>query len=272
MARGLGVKQSSPFARVAMFVACIIVGIVVFVFSPGGGSEPIELYLVEAAARGRSAARRVIRKYSEAAQIDGELPEIGGDALKLKPAGRIVSIGAAHTRGLLHRGVWIFVLDPQQHVLVMKRSAATVTCPGAFSLVGEHSAPREAWDATARRGLREELGIAVEPASLAQLGAPVLFRTDYKREGGLRAGYGEKQDAQATAFFVAFVDNATASQLRPDSEVADYRWKELHELDADARAAARGTLGFATAFCNEPIRRLLVLGLKRLRARLESRP
>ena len=122
----------------------------------------------------------------------------------------------------------------------------------------------------ARRGLREELGIAVEPSSLTQLGAPVLFRTDYKREGGLRAGYGEKQDAQATAFFVAFVDNATASQLRPDSEVADYRWKELRELDADARAAARGTLGFATAFCNEPIRRLLVLGLKRLRARLDS--
>ena len=111
----------------------------------------------------------------------------------------------------------------------------------------------------------------MEPASLAQLGAPVLFRTDYKREGGLRAGYGEKQDAQATAFFVAFVDNATASQLRPDSEVADYRWKTLRELDADARAAARGTLGFATAFCNEPIRRLLVLGLKRLRARLDSR-
>ena len=71
----------------------------------------------------------------------------------------------------------------------------------------------------------------MEPASLAQLGAPVLFRTDYKREGGLRAGYGEKQDAQATAFFVAFVDNATASQLRPDSEVADYRWKPLRELD-----------------------------------------
>ena len=162
------------------------------------------------------------------------------------------------------------MLDPRRRVLVMKRSAATVTCPGAFSLVGEHSAPREAWDATARRGLREELGIAVEPASLAQLGAPVLFMTDYKREGGLRAGYGEKQDAQATAFFVAFVDNATASQLRPDSEVADYRWKTLHELDADARAAARGTLGFATAFCNEPIRRLLVLGLKRLRARLDS--
>lgn len=272
MARGLGVKQSSPFARVAMFVACIIVGIVVFVLSPGGGSEPIELYLVEAAARGRSVARRVIRKYSEASKIDGELPDIGGDALKLKPAGRIVSIGAAHTRGLLHRGVWIFVLDPRRRVLVMQRSAATVTCPGAWALVGEHSAPREAWEATARRGLREELGVAVEPASLAQLGAPVLFRTDYKREGGLRAGYGEKQDAQATAFFVAFVDNATASQLRPDSEVADYRWKELHELDADARAAARGTLGFATAFCNEPIRRLLVLGLKRLRARLDSRP
>ena len=126
-------------------LACIIVDIVVFVLSPGGGSEPIELYLVEAAARGRSAARRVIRKYSEAAQIDGELPEIGGDALKLKPAGRIVSIGAAHTRGLLHRGVWILVLDPQQHVLVMKRSAATVTCPGSWALVGEHFGASEAW-------------------------------------------------------------------------------------------------------------------------------
>ena len=124
-----------------MFVACVIVGIVVFVLAPGGGSEPIELYLVEAAARGRSAARRVIRKYSDAAQIDGELPDLGGDALKLKPAGRIVSIGAAHSKGLLHRGVWIFVLNPQQHVLVMKRSAATVTCPGAWALVGEHSAP-----------------------------------------------------------------------------------------------------------------------------------
>ena len=105
MARGLGVKPSSPFARLAIFTVCAVIGLVVFVLSPGG-SEPIELYLVEAAARGRSAARRVIRKYSEAAQIDGGLPDLGGDALKLKPAGRIVSIGAAHTRGLLHRGVW----------------------------------------------------------------------------------------------------------------------------------------------------------------------
>ena len=98
MARGLGVKPSSPFARVAIFTVCAVIGILVFVLSPGGGSEPIELYLVEAAARGRSAARRVIRKYSEAAQIDGELPNLG-DALKLKPAGRIVAMGAAHTRG-----------------------------------------------------------------------------------------------------------------------------------------------------------------------------
>ena len=49
MARGLGVKPSSPFARVAIFTVCAVIGIVVFVLSPGGGSEPIELYLVEAA-------------------------------------------------------------------------------------------------------------------------------------------------------------------------------------------------------------------------------
>ena len=109
----------------------------------------------------------------------------------------------------------------------------------------------------------------MEPASLAQRRTGP-FRTDYKREGGLRAFPGEKQDAQATAFFVAFVDNATAGArlARADSEVADYRWKDLHELDADARAAARGD----PRLCNEPIRRLLVLGLKRLRARLDSRP
>ena len=53
MARGLGVKPSSPFARVAIFTVCAVIGILVFVLSPGGSSEPIELYLVEAAARGR---------------------------------------------------------------------------------------------------------------------------------------------------------------------------------------------------------------------------
>ena len=95
------------------------------------------------------------------------------------------------------------------------------------------------------------------PTTLRMATEIVQFTTDLRVEdhGGLRAA------AKADAWLPVYCgDDAD------DARVA----RALRELDADARAAARGTLGFATAFCNEPIRRLLVLGLKRLRARLES--
>ena len=93
-------------------------------------------------------------------------------------AGAMVPIGAAHDRGLLHRGVWIGVLRgpaTAAELLLLQRSDRAVTCPTAWGLVGEHSAPSEAWESTVRRAVREELGV-VDIASLGPLGVPVLFK------------------------------------------------------------------------------------------------
>jgi len=90
----------------------------------------------------------------------------------------MVPIGAAHDRGLLHRGVWIGVLRgpaTEAELLLLQRSDRVVTCPTAWGLVGEHSAPSEAWESTVRRAVREELGV-VDIASLGPLGVPVLFK------------------------------------------------------------------------------------------------
>lgn len=100
--------------------------------------------------------------------------------------GKVVNIGEAHSKGLLHRGIWVAVLRPakadynpssttttttetggkqQEHnnsyeTLLMRRSANLKTCPNAWGLCGEHSDPNESWEDTAQRAIHEELQLS----------------------------------------------------------------------------------------------------------------
>lgn len=48
----------------------------------------------------------------------------------------LLHIDAVHRTGAPHRGVWLFVVDSQERVLLVHRSPRMVTCPNTWSLVG----------------------------------------------------------------------------------------------------------------------------------------
>lgn len=157
-----------------------------------------------------------------------------------------VPIETAHVQGLLHRGIWIVVLNVQRQVLLLRRAESLKTCPGEWSLVGEHSEEREQWHDTVERALLEELRI--RPSKIVNLlpsNDSVLVRTVYKETG--------KREAQATALFAAFVDRATQEQIVPDHEVAEWQWRPVSELEA------------MPSFCNIEITDLAHFVAKRLR-------
>ena len=223
-------------------------------------------------------------------------------AAKLRATGRTAPIDEVHNGGLLHRGIWLILLDHRDRVLLLRRAEHVATCAASWGLVGEHSDPGEAWEATARRALREELGINVGVAAVQQLpGPPVLFKAEYESTG--------KKDLQCTALLVARLPpNIDAETLRFDEDVASARWFSIKELEgavaaderrhtgrgaarrdaAEREAEGNGKKRAATsamsakglrhdsyapvvaaneegiALCNSPIRELLALALRRL--------
>lgn len=80
-----------------------------------------------------------------------------------------------HETGAWHRGIHILVFDSQERILIQRRSAKKDKSPGYLDLsVSEHAVAGETFEETARRGLREELGIEGVPLT------PVLkFRMAY---------------------------------------------------------------------------------------------
>jgi len=82
---------------------------------------------------------------------------------------------AVHARGLLHRGVHIFLATPDGRLLVQKRGRNQDTYPLALDCsVSEHVKAGEGYLKAARRGLWEELGLEAVP-----LRALVKFKMEY---------------------------------------------------------------------------------------------
>ena len=82
----------------------------------------------------------------------------------------LIPIDAAHRQGVPHKGAWLHVMTKADgHLLLVKRSPRMVTCPSAFSIIGEHHQNRESDEACAVRAVREEL-----PGLAPLLGTPAL--------------------------------------------------------------------------------------------------
>ena len=76
-----------------------------------------------------------------------------------------------HARGLWHKSTHVFVYDPQDRLLIQRRSQNKDLYPGLWDYsVGEHLLPGESFLAGAHRGLAEELSIRVR--DLEPLGEP----------------------------------------------------------------------------------------------------
>ena len=222
--------------------------------------EPIELYvLVGDSVSAQAFSTTTVSRFSGATHL-GHLSEVASSALQ--PSGASAPIGEVHSRGLLHRGIWLAVLNHAGQLLLLRRSSRTVTCPSAWSLVGEHCQPGEPATDTAQRALREELGLASEAQrqiAIERLGPDLLFKSDYSVDGGLAAGSGRvKQDLQVTTLLVATLPARTPRFTFGD-EVSETRWIRVESVGRWANSSG------AKELCNAPIRELLFVVLRRLR-------
>lgn len=76
----------------------------------------------------------------------------------------------AHKKGLLHRGVQIFIFNSKGRIFVQQRSLKKDRFPGFWeaSLSG-HVSAGETYKEAAERELHEELGVCVPPKSLKEV-------------------------------------------------------------------------------------------------------
>lgn len=71
--------------------------------------------------------------------------------------------GECYQKGLLHRAVNIFIFNSQGEVFLHKRSQKKIKYPGYWDLsCSEHVKPGESFKETAKRGLKEELGVEMK--------------------------------------------------------------------------------------------------------------
>eukprot|EP00045_Choanoeca_perplexa_P015568 m.197791 g.197791 ORF g.197791 m.197791 type:complete len:308 (-) comp17026_c0_seq4:3622-4545(-) len=171
------------------------------------------------------------------------------------------SIEKVHQLGLPHVGINLFVVrrlhgpSSQLQLLLLKRSRQSVTCPSTWSLLGEHSAPRENAAATAARGLREELGVFSDDDTMLMIATCLL---DEEYENKRRSVGKHRVDKQLT--HVAFYEQDTRQVIDFDEEeISAIKWvtpSQLYEM----------TMAQATSkdFCSESNAQLVRLGLLRM--------
>jgi 8-oxo-dGTP pyrophosphatase MutT (NUDIX family)/2-phospho-L-lactate transferase/gluconeogenesis factor (CofD/UPF0052 family) len=80
-----------------------------------------------------------------------------------------VSRAEAHRRGVWHRAVSIFVLNPRGEILIEQRSQHKDLFPGLYDIPGGHVKPGQRPAEAALEELREEVDLTVEPSRLDPL-------------------------------------------------------------------------------------------------------
>eukprot|EP00242_Pyramimonas_sp_CCMP2087_P010779 CAMPEP_0198197650 /NCGR_PEP_ID=MMETSP1445-20131203/1215_1 /TAXON_ID=36898 /ORGANISM="Pyramimonas sp., Strain CCMP2087" /LENGTH=170 /DNA_ID=CAMNT_0043866985 /DNA_START=358 /DNA_END=870 /DNA_ORIENTATION=+ len=115
----------------------------------------------------------------------------------------------------------IFVLNAQHELVLLKRAPGMKTCPGTWSVVGEHAAPNEEFAETAFRGLREELFLNETEVKLYPVWTgPLHLRIHYDNQ---------RLDNQWTMFYytilparkvISFCEEASGVMLLPLADFA----------------------------------------------------
>lgn len=146
--------------------------------------------------------------YFESPETDGELlPVVDWDdrEVELRPRREI------HLEGLLHRAAHVIVVNGGGEVVLQRRSPRKDHYPGWWDVsVGGHVGPGETYLETARREIREELGVDGTEPLLVGILAPSVFN-----------GW------EHIHVFVSRVDG----DVRPDpAEVTAHRWIDPREV------------------------------------------
>lgn len=137
------------------------------------------------------------------------------------------SIDDVHSKGLMHLGVFLLITDADGMVLIVRRHPEMVTCPGAWSLVGEHFSLDEKVSEAAKRGVLEELGssVADEVTTIENIfHHPLFYTKDYLNTDG-------KKDRQITyVMHVKLRKKKTKIKIKPADEIVDYKWISVDEF------------------------------------------
>ena len=201
--------------------------------------------------------------------------------VELKHAG-FESIDTTHRNGLIHIGTWIHIVNSSleaenPQILLIKRGMQLVTCPGTWSLIGEHAFRDETPLNTVRRGVNEEVGQRAldhidRYGSIRNMTEyPVYYARDYGPNNGGRI------DRQITYLWLVEMnlEKSDVSEkerdldflLDLDDEVADHKWISLSEFEewvnADKTASNKD-------FCHMTIASLISLGIDRLKTMREK--
>ncbi len=142
------------------------------------------------------------------------------------PTGETTTQLEAHTQGLWHRAVHIFVVNSRGEVLIQQRGGSKQIHAGEWDTAhGGHLRAGEDSLAGAIRELREELGLTVEPTRLE-----FLFELTYQSQhpGRIKREFNPVYLLTIDEPFEAFQFN--------DREVAAVRWVPLPEFERLASA------------------------------------
>jgi len=212
---------------------------------------------------------------------------------EIDPSVELVSRGFryldnAHRLGRIHMGSWIYIVDStlatassvsNPRILLLKRGPQLVTCPGMWSMVGEHTNRDEQPIETVRRAILEELGPQVLEHVITHgrirnmTALPIYYERDY---GAANEG---RIDRQATYIWLVEMNLSAMMESRDnnyqtiaqiidddgffqfDSEVAETKWLPINELEQWVKEDADEK----KFFCHETIISLMNLGLERLK-------
>ncbi len=143
-------------------------------------------------------------------------------------SGRVLGIkgrGEISRDGLLHRAVYVVLLDSDGSVLLQRRSASKHYAPNCWDIVlVEHPHLRESYEDSARRGLSEELG--VEGIPLTRIREAMVYPNEH----------GRRRHPEFAEMYRGTYDGA----VRPNSdEVSEARFFSQEEIE---RILAEGSV------------------------------
>lgn len=148
-----------------------------------------------------------------------ELIEVFQDA-----RGKVVlyrdTLGNVHAKGKVHKGSVVYIYDEEKGMLLLQRSMDLKLCPGQWSIVGEHAKPKETPRQTAKRGVKEELGIDIDAKELVDLGEK-LFQFEYEDL--------QRIDFQITARFLWKTKNLALTEEKLN-EISMFSGLEMESL------------------------------------------
>jgi isopentenyldiphosphate isomerase len=143
-----------------------------------------------------------------------------------------------HRTGLWHRGVHIFLFTPDRKLLIQERSLKQLSPNMLDCSVSEHLKAGESYPDAARRGLREELGIA--QISLKQI---LQFKMNY----------GPNDNIISTLYEGTIDREKIIIDKNEVAEITYYSLPQLEELSAKGEVSfSRWFLQLLLWYCGKP--------------------